>query len=405
MGAGYCYRKLIPVAALLLTLMTIHVLIYCHTGLADANRHIAMETRSQAKYKRLIGVQKFGRRTLDTSLENETTYIVRHSNHKIYNTDNDVIGDRGYQNLSSVTEFIENASDENSTSAKSIRSEKDTLKNNDATRERLHFSYILNNKYRCQDPEEPAIYLLVLILSHPGNIFARNAIRDTWGSVARHYGSETPVRTIFLLGMSDQDNYTQVVHKESRLYRDIVQANFNDTYRNLTMKTLMGLYWAEEFCSNARFVLKTDDDTMVHIPALLDILKTQSLNGLILGSVNTNSRVLRHGRWEVSRGLYPARTFPPYCNGAAYVLSADVAWRICKESPRVPFVPLEDVYITGILPKTFGVTPLAHPSFGSWMSRLEHPCDMIKKRIVTAHSLSPESIYNIWDKTERRKRC
>ena len=33
-----------------------------------------------------------------------------------------------------------------------------------------------------------------------------------------------------------------------------------DTYRNLTLKTIMGMKWASNYCSGAKFILKIDDD-------------------------------------------------------------------------------------------------------------------------------------------------
>ena len=43
---------------------------------------------------------------------------------------------------------------------------------------------------------------------------------------------------------------------------------FQDTYRNLTLKTVMGLKWSAIFCPQARHVMKTDDDIFVNVPLL-----------------------------------------------------------------------------------------------------------------------------------------
>ena len=51
---------------------------------------------------------------------------------------------------------------------------------------------------------------------------------------------------------------------------------FQDTYHNLTLKTIMGLKWTSIFCSQARFVLKTDDDIYVNVELLSQSLITDA---------------------------------------------------------------------------------------------------------------------------------
>ena len=44
-------------------------------------------------------------------------------------------------------------------------------------------------------------------------------------------------------------------------------------YRNLTYKHIMGLKWLSTFCSNARTVVKVDDDTFVNVFQLSTFLR------------------------------------------------------------------------------------------------------------------------------------
>ena len=43
---------------------------------------------------------------------------------------------------------------------------------------------------------------------------------------------------------------------------------FQDIYYNLTLKTVMGLKWSSIYCSQAKYVMKTDDDIFVNVPLL-----------------------------------------------------------------------------------------------------------------------------------------
>ena len=51
---------------------------------------------------------------------------------------------------------------------------------------------------------------------------------------------------------------------------------FQDTYQNLTIKTVMGLKWMSIFCPKAKYVLKTDDDIFVNIPLLIKALEKET---------------------------------------------------------------------------------------------------------------------------------
>ena len=50
------------------------------------------------------------------------------------------------------------------------------------------------------------------------------------------------------------------IYKESEKYEDIIQGDFIDTYHNLSYKAVMGNVWVSEFCEQAEFVVKADDD-------------------------------------------------------------------------------------------------------------------------------------------------
>ena len=65
---------------------------------------------------------------------------------------------------------------------------------------------------------------------------------------------------------------------EGRLQGDLLQGAFLDSYRNLTVKHLLGYTWARDHCSAASWLLKTDDDQFVdtlHLPRLLQELELE----------------------------------------------------------------------------------------------------------------------------------
>ena len=55
------------------------------------------------------------------------------------------------------------------------------------------------------------------------------------------------------------------IAKENEEHHDIVQGDFLDTYRNLSYKNIMGKLWVSQFCEQAEFVVKTDDDQFIDL--------------------------------------------------------------------------------------------------------------------------------------------
>ncbi len=57
---------------------------------------------------------------------------------------------------------------------------------------------------------------------------------------------------------------------ESRDHGDLLVGNFNDAYRNLTLKILMGMAWATDLAGreDTCFFIFTDDDVFISIQRL-----------------------------------------------------------------------------------------------------------------------------------------
>lgn len=133
--------------------------------------------------------------------------------------------------------------------------------------------YLIANEGVCRVPGA-APFLLILVCSALENLNQRNAIRESWGGLRQARGRR--VQTLFLLGEPNSADPQAVSQKkleeESSAHGDILQATFLDTYRNLTLKTLSGLNWADKHCPTAQYILKTDDDVFVNVPELVSEL-------------------------------------------------------------------------------------------------------------------------------------
>lgn len=121
-----------------------------------------------------------------------------------------------------------------------------------------------------------------------------------------------------------------------------------DTYDNLTLKTIMAFRWVTEFCSNARFLMKTDDDVFINTANLVKfLLKLNSSDHVFTGYPLIDNFAYRglYKRRYISYHEYPFQWFPPYCSGMGYILDGKLALRIYGLMSHIKPIKFEDVYV------------------------------------------------------------
>ena len=177
------------------------------------------------------------------------------------------------------------------------------------------------------------------------------------------------VRLAFMLGMSDEMDKNNLLRLESDIYNDIVQEGFVDSYKNLTNKGIIALKWISEYCSKAKYILKTDDDMIVNTFSLLRHIKSLSDHGIattntIFCLVWIGMGVIRdkNSKWYISKEEYQKDIYDTYCSGAAYLVTTDLVPRMYQISHYVKFFWVDDFYISGRLAKAVNAS---HYTFNS----------------------------------------
>ena len=135
------------------------------------------------------------------------------------------------------------------------------------TRKKLNtfdYKFINNPEYNVCGKANASedVDLLVYVHSSPSYLKRRLTIRETWAQRALF----PRIRLIFVLGTPKEPNLKELNRLESQIYGDVVQADFLDTYKNLTLKGVMAIRWIHTYCPHAKFILKTDDDVIVSGP-------------------------------------------------------------------------------------------------------------------------------------------
>ncbi|KAL1480585.1 hypothetical protein MTO96_050906 [Rhipicephalus appendiculatus] len=252
------------------------------------------------------------------------------------------------------------------------------------------FAYILNKPNLCSEP--PSTAVLIVVITSSINFAQRNAIRSTWGDAARRRG----YKVIFLVGTPKLKPFQRNIAYEDSQYGDMVQADFIDSYRNLTLKSITMVRWASAYCSNASLVLKIDDDMLLNVWDLAARVRTLSgvkrtLWGL-LAQKWTPQRNPR-SKWYVSSRAYRNSSYPDFLAGPAYLLSGDSVPLLARGSAGVPYLYLEDVFLTGIVAEKVGVHRVHDEGFLNYR-KLFTPCT--RPRILTSHGYTPLYLKHTW---------
>mmetsp|Transcript_1306 Transcript_1306/g.3905 ORF Transcript_1306/g.3905 Transcript_1306/m.3905 type:complete len:356 (+) Transcript_1306:621-1688(+) len=177
---------------------------------------------------------------------------------------------------------------------------------------------------------QPKLFLFIGVLSARSNTGRREAVREAWVDGSQVEG--TSRTRFFVAARGDTD---EAGRAELAMARDVVLLKSEQTYRTISAATLAVFQHAVTEYDFA-FVLKTDDDSFVNVPALVVALQQTCRHqgcrkeGLYMG-YQVEKIVVTHGQpdhphnsdefWEHT-GL---NRYPKYMVGGGYVISEDVA--------------------------------------------------------------------------------
>lgn len=182
--------------------------------------------------------------------------------------------------------------------------------------------------------------LLISVKSNIANIVQKLAIRATWCSI-----NFPEIRVIFTLGTSA--DIQGFIIKEEKLYDDILQGDFPDTYANNIYKTVMTYQWIVDKCVNISFYFFVDDDFFVNVNLIHQFLKEHSSQVspyLYTGKLITYNRPVRDrtSKRFISVEDYLYEYYPPYLAGGSIIISDNVAKLFRETFPIVLFIPQKD---------------------------------------------------------------
>uniref|UniRef100_A0A3B4B3B3 Hexosyltransferase n=1 Tax=Periophthalmus magnuspinnatus TaxID=409849 RepID=A0A3B4B3B3_9GOBI len=270
-----------------------------------------------------------------------------------------------------------------------------------------YFPLRINHPEKCTRGH---VHLLIVVKSVIEQHDRREAVRQTWG---REYETESgSVRTVFLLGTAstgkDSRNLQRLLEYEDRLYGDILQWDFMDTFFNLTLKEVNFLKWFNIYCPRTRFIFKGDDDVFVNTHNLLELIRFRTEERrderLFVGDIISKAAPIRNrqSKYYIPKELYDG-PYPPYAGGGGFLMSGALARNLFRASEAVQLYPIDDVFL-GMCLQRLGTAPESHAgfrTFGVTRRRLSpmnsEPC--FYKQLIVVHKLSPHELLRMWNVT------
>lgn len=290
--------------------------------------------------------------------------------------------------------------------------------------EDLHrnITLLINSAHRCASLRANQSSFVVLVESDIVNFEKRQLIRDTWGlSVLQQVAN---YRVIFLVGMTTSEEVQSKLDFEQHMYEDMVQIAIYEGFQNLTYKSIHMLHWFTHHCPSARYLFKTDDDIYLHIPNLIQLFASTTFEGSLLCHHNNSRKILRSlkdihyfvytvkdrtrkevleqirskfHKYLISLDLLPGSLYPDYCSGFGYAMDHSTASKLLLASAHIPYVGIEDVFITGICREKakLGITNNAHFTLKPYVQPIEAVCAFEGGR-VTSNEMNGPELRKLW---------
>ncbi|XP_033123811.1 beta-1,3-galactosyltransferase 1-like [Anneissia japonica] len=258
--------------------------------------------------------------------------------------------------------------------------------------------FIHSNEDACADIDNDSeeSFLVALISTSPWNHQRRNAIRRTWGASRKI--DNVNIRVLFVTGVTQKDNqlYNTILVNEMYEFNDIIQANFIESFHNLTLKVSLGLKWMTLYCSHAQYLYKGDDDMFVNFERIVKFLQQRLIpRPFYLGQVMHRTRTIRRptSKYFIPVNVYSGKYFPPFCSGGGYIISTDVIPAMYRAALKTPLLPIDDAF-QGIVAKKTDVSPTMIDQFKNHGGPSDH-CALRSSMTVHGFKIA-DQLMKVW---------
>ncbi|XP_057952561.1 hydroxyproline O-galactosyltransferase GALT6-like [Malania oleifera] len=252
----------------------------------------------------------------------------------------------------------------------------------------------MSNRWKAPPVRNGPVELFVGILSAGHHFAERMAVRKSWMQHELLKSSNVVAR--FFVAIHARKEINVELKKEAEYFGDIVIVPYMDNYDLVVLKTVAICEYGVRKVS-AKYIMKCDDDTFVNLDAIIRETKYVPDNTTVyFGNINYYHKPLRDGKWAVTHEEWPEEDYPPYANGAGYLLSSDIAGFIVSEfeKHKLRIFKMEDVSVGMWVGQfyTFKMVEYLHSARFCQFGCIEN--------YYTAHYQSPRQMICLWNKLQ-----
>jgi hypothetical protein len=207
-------------------------------------------------------------------------------------------------------------------------------------------------------------FIFVYVFVRVEHFERRDAIRATWAN--KRLFSFLNVAFVIGLSTNQSEVFIRKLNQEQADHADLIQGNFIDSYKNLSYKSLLAWEWIADKCSNAKYILKIDDDVVLNTFNLRKFLKDESkfvfslsnfekLKNTFICRVVPGDNVCRDkntcgkvyaSEKEYNEKLYGlANKYGRFCSGVAVLMTPDLVSNLLMKASQIKLFFIDDVYV------------------------------------------------------------
>ena len=211
------------------------------------------------------------------------------------------------------------------------------------------------NLNSCQEFSPKDNLRVFVVLNRLGSYRQRYDIRTTYApdlsSIRYENGETISWKVLFITGMPESPSQAKRVWKENQMHNDVIVINVLERYHLSALKLLLGMKIVTQFCPSAKYMLKVDDDVYFQARKVSELItKAQkvanearklsdsrvSVDVPIYAGARCGGKYIiarRRGKWNISREVYPFKTYPYYCPGYFNIFSMSSVKQMVKDCP------------------------------------------------------------------------
>nr|CDS29527.1 beta 13 n galactosyltransferase [Hymenolepis microstoma] len=160
-----------------------------------------------------------------------------------------------------------------------------------------------------------------------------------------------------------QNLLMETIKSEIETYDDILLADYEDTYFNLTWKTVTNLRWLSAFCNKTQgdFFMIIDDDHRMNLSVIHEFMKltpTSDLRNFIHGKISYRDMAIRSptSKFFISPNEVPWNWMSPYPRGMSQLFGADIVDGMAIASAYMRYNYIHEDVFLGLVARRLGIT-------------------------------------------------